>query len=272
MRRFVIFPIYKNIYANNYFLSQVNQVAWRDNQIVLFLSSVHDASETVTIVRRRLRNTNSTSKKAARLVFGDAYEKELPIPVAIDEYNHHMGAVDIGDQYRASYDWTHRWCRGPWQPLGWGFLLGTVLVNCFLMASRSGKWTRPKDSHLEWRKTLVSQLFSRYSAEAQARQRARVGMFLDVKSHDVPYEGHKRGHRGVRAACEVCSTKLNAAKKRARKASSNEAAEGSEIRSSAAVPMKGLSRTAYGCITCNVALCKSPLCWDMFHRSILLRN
>ena len=246
---------------------KVNQVAWRDNEIVLFLSSVYAADETITVVRRRPRNANSTHKRVARAVFGNAYEKELPVPVAINDYNHLMGAVDIGDQYRASYDWKHRWCRGPWQPLGWGFLLGTVLVNSFLLASRSGKWTKQKNSHLEWRKALISELFSAYSQEAKARKRARRGMFLDLVRADVPFENHRRGQRGVRAACKVCSTLQNAAKKRARKASSNEAPEGEGNIPSTHVPIKGLPPTALGCITCNVALCQSPLCWDMFHHS-----
>ena len=150
------------------------------------------------------------------------------MPVCIDEYNHHMGVVDIGDQYRASFTWRHRWCRGPWQPLGWGFLLGTVLVNSFLLASRSGAWTKAKNSHLEWRKTLVSQLFATYSLEAKARRRARPGMFADSLKAGVPYEEHKRGNRGVRAACRVCASLQNAAKRRAlkRATNANDTAEG----------------------------------------------
>ena len=90
---------------------KVNQIAWRDNEIVLFLSSVYTADETITVVRRRPRNANSVHKRVARAVFGNAYEKELPVPIAIDDYNHFMGAVDIGDQYRASYNWKHKWHR-----------------------------------------------------------------------------------------------------------------------------------------------------------------
>ena len=70
-----------------------------------------------------------------------------------------------------------------------------------------------KNSHLEWREALISELLSTYPQEAKARQRARRGMFLDLLRADVPFENHKRGQRGVRAACKVCSTLQNAAKK-----------------------------------------------------------
>jgi hypothetical protein len=237
------------------------EIAWRDNEIVLFLSSVYSAEETVTVMRRRPRNANSSHKRVARALFGDAYEKELPVPVAIDDYNHYMGAVDIGDQLRASYVWGHRWRRGPSKPLSWGFLLGTVIVNCYLLASKSGSFPKTNNGHLAWRNALVQQLFSRYSPDMQARHRARPGMFLDRRNRHVAAENHVKGKRAVRAACKVCSALRHAAKKRAAKKPSNDAV------ASAMPTSTGLPRTEWGCITCNVAICNRALCWDMFHHS-----
>ena len=76
-----------------------------------------------------------------------------------------------------------------------------------------------------------------------------------------------RGQRGVRAACKICSTLQNAAIKKARKALSNKALESDENIPPMHVLKKVLPCTALGCITCNVALCQSPLCWNMFHHS-----
>ncbi len=67
-----------------------------------------------------------------------------------------MNGVDIGDQLRASNDWGHRWCRGAWRPLAWGFLLNTACVNSYLLDSTFGTWKDIKKSHLEWREALVS--------------------------------------------------------------------------------------------------------------------
>jgi hypothetical protein len=40
----------------------------------------------------------------------------LPIPEAIDDYNHHMGGVDIADQLRAGFSTQQRGVK-PWRPL-----------------------------------------------------------------------------------------------------------------------------------------------------------
>ena len=48
----------------------------------------------------------STNAKKAREAFGDAYEKKMPIPLCIEDYNQPMGGVDIADQLRSYYDTT----------------------------------------------------------------------------------------------------------------------------------------------------------------------
>jgi len=40
----------------------------------------------------------------------------LPIPGAINDYNHHMGGVDIADQLRAGFSTQRRGVK-PWRPL-----------------------------------------------------------------------------------------------------------------------------------------------------------
>ncbi len=52
--------------------------------------------------RRRLREINSNSQKV-RSVFGSAARKSLPILKIIDDYNHHMGGVNIADQLHSYY-------------------------------------------------------------------------------------------------------------------------------------------------------------------------
>ncbi len=55
---------------------------------------------TDTIIRARKRpSSTSTSASITRLIFGSSSVKDLPISIAIDAYNHHMGAVDIANQY-----------------------------------------------------------------------------------------------------------------------------------------------------------------------------
>ena len=212
------------------------------------------ATDTISTVRRRPRNINTASKKAARKAFGNAPIAKLNIPRCIDEYNYHMGAVDIGDQYRSSYSWKHRWRRARWQPLGWGFLLGTILVNCYKLHSMYGTW---KGSHLAWRTCLTSQLFETFSPESLSRCRSRTGLFIDRRNMQVPIQSHVRGFRGKRAACKVCQS-------RRIKANRNPLTP-CDVNSVSKVGR----RVRTGCLTCDVALCSEGSCWDIFHTSKL---
>ena len=67
------------------------------------MSTVHQFGSVVEMVRKRPEK-KSTNTKKARGAFGDAYEKEMPIPLCIEDYNQHMGGVDIVDQLRSYYD------------------------------------------------------------------------------------------------------------------------------------------------------------------------
>jgi hypothetical protein len=53
-------------------------------------------------LRRRPRLTSTNAVKVRR-VFDNETKKLLPIPKIIDDYNHHMGGVDIADQLRSYY-------------------------------------------------------------------------------------------------------------------------------------------------------------------------
>jgi hypothetical protein len=90
----------------------VLQTAWKDNNLVLFLSTIHYPVELdPDIVRtlqakskpgnliglelivqdRRRPKATSTAAKSVQAEFGDAVQKNLAILCVIDEYNHRMG-------------------------------------------------------------------------------------------------------------------------------------------------------------------------------------
>jgi hypothetical protein len=84
-------------------------LAWQDNNIVLALSTVytvHNATDFITRQRRRPAKT-STSGRIVRRAFRDNPTKELEIPVFIHDYNHRIGAIDIANQLRESFE-THK--------------------------------------------------------------------------------------------------------------------------------------------------------------------
>ena len=53
-----------------------------------------------TIIQSRNRpSATSTNISITQPIFGPSPRKKLPIPVAIDAYNHYMGGIDIANQY-----------------------------------------------------------------------------------------------------------------------------------------------------------------------------
>jgi len=74
----------------------VFELAWKDADIVLFMTTVYNGKDFITRMRRRPTST-STGARQTRKIFGDSYIKALPIPTFIDMYNHYMHGVDTAD-------------------------------------------------------------------------------------------------------------------------------------------------------------------------------
>lgn len=111
--------------------NQVNQIAWKDNRLVLFLTTVFKGDERVDRKRKRPSLTKSEAKPI-RQFFGDETVKVINIPTVATAYNDEMNHVDRGDQLRSYYAYDHPLRRGPWQALCWTFLLDVALVNSFI--------------------------------------------------------------------------------------------------------------------------------------------
>jgi hypothetical protein len=63
----------------------------------------------------------------------------LPIPGPIDDYNHHMGGVDIANQLRAGFSTQQRGVK-PWRPLF--YWCRGIEWMCRRGARSSGQWGR----------------------------------------------------------------------------------------------------------------------------------
>ena len=109
---------------------KVMEFAWKDQNVVLFMSTVSNGQKTVKRLRRRPAKT-ATNARTSRAVFGEMTTKELDIPEFINMYNHYMNGVDNADQLLCYYS-TQRVHLKSWKPL-WHFLLDSTIVNSYLL-------------------------------------------------------------------------------------------------------------------------------------------
>ncbi|KAJ0129256.1 Uncharacterized protein HZ326_27646 [Fusarium oxysporum f. sp. albedinis] len=84
--------------------NQVIQIAWKDSNIVLFLSTVHSgAPHERTPKKRKLpakRGKKAEAQRLKQIFNGDSF-KMIPIPTVAAQYNDEMNHVDRGDQIRS---------------------------------------------------------------------------------------------------------------------------------------------------------------------------
>ena len=86
----------------------------------------------------------------------------LPIPKAIDDYNHYIGGVDIADQLRAGFTTQQRGLK-PWRPLFY-WLLDSTIINAFRLSEHQrkarlhGRKDNVRSAHWAFRQALVSEL------------------------------------------------------------------------------------------------------------------
>src|SRR5450432_4862429 len=109
------------------------QYTWKDNALVLFLSTTSSDPNSIIIRNWKRPSSTSSSAKTARKPFGSEPRKDLPIPKFVDDYNHLMNQVDIADQLRSSNVGNRRIRRGGWHAL-WNFLFQVTIVNSYLLS------------------------------------------------------------------------------------------------------------------------------------------
>ncbi|KAF2174422.1 hypothetical protein K469DRAFT_614459, partial [Zopfia rhizophila CBS 207.26] len=71
----------------------VGQLAWKDNNVVLFATTVGDLQKTVIRLRKRPSKTQTSAIKTRRM-FRDYIRKKLSIPKLVDLYNHYMNLIN----------------------------------------------------------------------------------------------------------------------------------------------------------------------------------
>jgi Transposase IS4 len=234
---------------------------WQDSNKVGYCTTVHDGTEWLVKNRKRPKGT-STSAAITKQPFRtfnpplgckEVYEhtRLLPIPGAIDDYNHYMGRVDIADQLRAGFSTQQRGVKS-WRPLFY-WLLDTTIINAFRISEhqRKAKLGNAKDkvrsAHRAFRESLVLELLKDPLPNAPKRACIRKNTALPNIRLTRPIEIHHR-ILGKRAACVFCRWSRVTKKGRTTKV----------ITKSQNIP-----KTRLVCSHCSINLCTE--CFTAFH-------
>ncbi len=88
--------------------------------------------------KRRRPAKTSTNGRLVREVFGNDSVKELRIPYFINDYNQHMGGIDLANQFREAYK-THKPSFRNWWPLFYWLIDVTIMNNYRIHKLHMGK-------------------------------------------------------------------------------------------------------------------------------------
>lgn len=72
------------------------ELAWKDQNVVLFMTTMATGKES-ELVRRRRPAATATNARTSRAIFGDKVTKDLWIPQFINAYNYYINGVDVAD-------------------------------------------------------------------------------------------------------------------------------------------------------------------------------
>ena len=247
---------------------EVLEFAWKDQNVVLFMSTVHDGKILVKRQRRRPGKT-STNAASSRAVFGVKAVKDLFIPEFIDNYNHFMGGVDQADQLR-SYYLTQRTHLKTWKPL-WHFLLDTAIINAYKIAHKDPRrpfgepWNH--DTHKRFRSKLISQLFAKSERLYEFGTHRQA---LHQPLHQLVHRAHAVDHKelvrlpGKPKNCFVCVAKKRFISSSRAKRKPLQELSPNTLKLYANREKRRPDQYAkgqFGCELCNKHICRKGDCW-----------
>jgi Transposase IS4 len=243
---------------------KVLQLAWKDSQVVLFMTTVSDAQTTISRVRKRPNGKD----KWVREEFGDQPFKRLEIPDFIDLYNHFMNGVDRADQIRSYYRTNRRNYR-TWKPL-WDCLFHMTVCNAALIWNSKGFSSEKKRVgwQLDFRIGLASQLMGYSSVRNYTSPIDGFGVQTNLKNHVTKSPDTCGGIHEVLSKvakeCKACMAQGRTAQAVWKRKALQELSTNSvKVNEDGDKSRKSRSpRTRYGCSVCQIHLCQLGPCWE----------
>jgi hypothetical protein len=221
------------------------------------MSSFLSGNERVIRKRKRPKETSSKAKTARAPFSDDELVKELSIPAIADGYNYNMGAVDEFDHLTTQNAGLRHVYRGGHQALE-HWLLRTVLINCYLLALCSDV-PEPRNvsfrSQQDFRRQLVGALLAK-GRGGEVCPKRRISK-ISQGAEQVPISEHILGKMGRKGSCVSCQGLRFGDRPKKRVALGVIAAN----RARPSVRHDSI----FGCLQCDVHLCKIRPCFDIFH-------
>ena len=246
-----------------------NCFVWQDNKPVIAISTAHSLHRAEDRIQRTRRCPRITSENQRILnpVFKGLPFKDLFIPKAIDDYNHHMKGVDQANALRANFTCHRGQSYRTWWPLFY-FLVDVSCVNAYLL----WKWSSTADSarlsshqsHRDFISALCTQLLrSNEKEEKEEEKREEI-----PRSTATAFQRHHKHikEEGKGRCVWGKSHPPGCQRKRAPKRKFGTDIVNSADGASAAI--LGGSCTHYLCSKCQVWLCIEGPCWRQYHHSI----
>jgi len=221
------------------------------------IGALHRPEDTIVRNRRRPKRTG-TNARITRPIFGNNSRKELAIPRAIDDYNHHMNGVDLANQYRAWLTCHRSGIYKPWQPLFY-WLLDICAVNAFLIWKVSKEGLDPKDSrlHRKFHEELINALLD-YSEPDPTPAPAPAPAPPQASQAGPLPQAHTVARFPTRGVCIQCKELRGGGPKR-------RVLE--ELPNGVNRQFKSPQRSDSGCATCGHRFCIKGPCFANWHRT-----
>ena len=224
------------------------------------LTTVYKGDESIERIRRR-PTTQQPFSGPIKQKFGNDAVLKLAIPSIAADYNDHMNGVDISDHLRHNIRPNHRQRRGPARALTWGFLLSVALSNSFLLQRLGQPNWKPYKAQSRFLEALYREIFHAYGITGSTRKRYRAG------DEFTPFEQHIFDKRGKTSNCLACQgVQIGPRSQSSKKRRPLQQLDANNTRSQTQPPPKKGTTTQWGCMTCDVAICKRKECWYFYHR------
>eukprot|EP00057_Strongylocentrotus_purpuratus_P017165 XP_011671639.1 PREDICTED: piggyBac transposable element-derived protein 4-like [Strongylocentrotus purpuratus] len=202
-------------------------VSWHDTKRVSVLSTIHN---------------NSTVQKEIRHRGSENGRRPIIKPKVVEQYNQHMGGIDLLDQRMSYYRYPHRHMK--WYRVIYHFLMEVALVNGHI-ASRIAPENQSKECVRRFRQQVICGLVDGYQKVKAGRPRVlrevnrneRTAVRLEGK-HFIALNPSPK----YKPDCIVCAKKLEGNKRKR-------------------------SQTRYFCKTCQLPMCLM-ICFEDYHTKV----